>query len=337
MCILHECKSVAMNYGNYCYKHRSKYLLYDNGLINFNHFTGKASDYLVKDIRKTLMSLGITAIPNSKKNQLYELLFKYYIEVYCSYEKYTPHIIKIQTHIRNYLSSMNTKLRGEGFINKKLCKNDIDFFTYETIQEINDLYFFSYKDTNDFIWFFDIRSFNKLIEKGLDNPYTREKIPQSVISNASKLSLKLKLPDIPIINDLQLTREQLIKQKTIDIFSIIEQLGYECHFDWFLNLNQYNLKKLYRNLEDIWNYRVGLRTADKIRIAPPDGRIFMRPVPEINTFSSKYDLQNLILNDIHKFDNAQDADKKLGFMYFLIGLGMVSPHCFSAHEWMMLV
>ena len=337
MCILHECKSVSMSYGNYCYKHRSKYLLYENGLINFDHFTKKASDYLVKDIRKTLTSLDIAVIPNSKKSKLYEILFKYYIETYCSYEKYTPHITKIQTHIRNYLSSMDTKLRGEGFINKTLCKNDVDFFTYETIHEINDLYFFSYKDTNDFNWFFDIRSFNKLIEKGLDNPYTREKIPQSVISNASRLSLKLKLPDIPIINDLQLTREQLIKQKTIDIFSIIEQLGYECHFDWFLNLNQSNLKKLYRNLEDIWNYRVGLRTADKIRIAPPDGIIFMRPFPEINTISSKYDLQNLILNDIQKFDNAQDADKKLGFMYFLIGLGMVSPPCFSAHEWMMLV
>ena len=336
MCILHECKSVAMNYGNYCYKHRSKYLLYDNGLINFDHFTKKASDYLVKDIRKTLTSLELFP-PNSKKNQLYEILFKYYIEVYSSYEKHTHHITKIQTHIRNYLSIMDTKLRGEGFINKKLCKNDVDFFTYETIQEINDLYFFSYKDTNDFIWFFDIRSFNKLIEKCIDNPYTREKIPQSVISNATKLSLKLQLPDIPIINDSQLTREQRIKQKTIDIFSIIEQLGYECHFDWFLNLDLNNLKTLYRNLEDIWNYRVGLRMSDRIRIAPPDGKMFIRPVSEIFTFSSKYDLQNLILNEIHKFDNAQDSDKKLGFMYFLIGLGMVSQPCFSAHQWMMLV
>ena len=90
-------------------------------------------------------------------------------------------------------------------------------------------------------------------------------------------------------------------------------------------------------MEDIWNYRVGLRMSDKIRIAPPDGRIFMLPVQEIYTFSSKYGLQNLILNEIQKFDNAQDSDKKLGFMYFLIGLGMVSPPCFSAHEWMMLV
>ena len=103
MCILHECKSVSMSYGNYCYKHRSKYLLYENGLINFDNFTKKASDYLVKDIRKTLMSLDIAVIPNSKKSKLYEILFKYYIETYCSYEKYTPHIIKIQTHIRNYL------------------------------------------------------------------------------------------------------------------------------------------------------------------------------------------------------------------------------------------
>ena len=92
-------------------------------------------------------------------------------------------------------------------------------------------------------------------------------------------------------------------------------MGYECHFDWFLNLNQYNLKKLYRNLEDIWNYRVGLRPADKIRIAPPDGRIFMRPVPEINTFSSKYGLQNLILQ---KKNNKFFVNSQLFFNLYLV-------------------
>jgi len=223
-------------------------------------------------------------------------------------------------------------------MNRELCKNDIDFFTYETINEINDLYFFSYKDKNESVWFFDIRSFNKLLEKGLDNPYTRFKIPQSVMSTAHRLSKKLKLSDIPQVGVQQLTNTQRIKQKTIDIFSIIEQLGYECHFDWFLCLNVHNLKKLYRNLEDIWNYRLGLTNDSKINISPPDGRVFTRPVQQVYSLSSKYDLQNLLLDDIAKFDNAQsDSDKKLGFMYFLIGLGMVSPECYAAHQWMMYV
>ena len=44
------------------------------------------------------------------------------------------------------------------------------------------------------------------------------------------------------------------------------------------------------------------------------------------------------LQEVLKFDGAVlDSDKKLGFMYFLIGLGMVSPPCFSAHQWMMFV
>ena len=47
------------------------------------------------------------------------------------------------------------------------------------------------------------------------------------------------------------------------------------------------------------------------------------------------DIQNLILNEIIKFQNAQSSeDKKLGYMYFIIGLGSgISQDCFNCHTW----
>ena len=130
---------------------------------------------------------------------------------------------------------------------------------------------FSYKDLGNFIWFFDIRSFNKLMEMGQNNPYTREEIPNDVKERAKKLSeiLKLTKEDELIDNEnMRLTRQQIIKQKTIDIFSQMEQFGYGCNIEWFLELNNRKLKTLYRNLEDIWNYRLNLSYEIKSRISP---------------------------------------------------------------------
>ena len=53
-------------------------------------------------------------------------------------------------------------------------------------------------------------------------------------------------------------------------------------------------------------------------------------------YTSKETLQELILNEIMKFSNAVTLeDKKLGYMYFIIGLGFVSKECLESHPWLM--
>ena len=233
-----------------------------------------------------------------------------------------------------------SSLKGVGYFNRGKCNNNEDFFSFEEINEINDRYFFSYQDKNKFIWFFDIRSFNKLIELKQTNPYTREPIPLNVIKRSKKLTEKLKLNTNDNQVDIQLikqTKEQIVKQKTVDLFSAIEQSGYECNIVWFLNLHRDLLKKLYTNLEDLWNYRLPLTSEIKSRIAPPNGNVFSMRVNDVFRISNKQDLQSIILNEVCKFNDAvNDSDKKLGYMYFLIGLGMVSEDCYYAHQWLML-
>ena len=327
-----------IKYGGYCFKHR-RYHLIDNNLINYDNFTYKPSDYLKKDIINTLISMG--TIVNKTKNDTKGLLFNKLLEKYKTLDKYsndTPSILKIQKIIKkkNNISS----LKGIGYINKDKCNNTEDFFSFEEINDIDDRYFFSYEDKNKFIWFFDIRSFNKLIEMEQPNPYTRDPIPSNVVKRAKKLTEKLKLNNNDNQVDLQLikqTKEQIVKQKTVDLFASIEQAGYECNIVWFLNLHRDLLKKLYRNLEDLWNYRLPLTQEMKSRIAPPTGNVFSMRVNDVFRISNKQDLQSIILNEVSKFQGAvQEGDKKLGYMYFLIGLGMVSEECYYAHQWLML-
>ena len=223
-------------------------------------------------------------------------------------------------------------------MNRKKCNNTIDFYTFDKIDDIEEKYFYSYKDNKGFIWGFDIRSFHKLIEMKQNNPYNREKISNDIIQNVKIRIHQLKQNnEYEILDDeIKLTRKQLIKQNIIDLFSQLEQYGYECNIDWFLKLNIYKLKKLYKLLEDIWNYRLQLSQQTKNLIVPPDGLIFNIPISMIMSYNNIIELQEILINELKKFNRSNDDSyKKLGFMYFLIGLGGVSRECFMAHQWLM--
>ena len=133
-------------------------------------------------------------------------------------------------------------------------------------------------------------------------------------------------------------RETAVKQKLVDIFSQIEFCGYSCDIQWILSLNIHNLKKLYRQLEDIWNYRAGLSDPVKISIAPPDGRLFTQSVHDVMSCTSKIEVLEIITSNIHKILNAHTPDDmRLGVMYFLVGLSVVSRDCLLIHSWVQYV
>ena len=69
-------------------------------------------------------------------------------------------------------------------------------------------------------------------------------------------------------------------------------------------LNNRKLKNLYRNLEDIWNYRLNLSYETKVRICPPNGIAFNIPIVEVNALTSSLQLKEIIINEITKFNNA---------------------------------
>ncbi len=330
MCL--KCNS-KNKYGEYCYKHRKYFLCNKDDIIIHKYFTNKESDYLKKDIITTLKKYNIS-ITTKYKHELFIILSNMFLNL-TEYQKDINKIIYIQNEYRNRKQRKTNILRGEGYNNKKKCNNETDFFTYETYDEINNKYFFSYKDDKDLIWFFDIRSFNKLVELNQPNPYTMKKIPDKIIEKSKRLTELLKLDKEDELVDktaLKLTRKEIIKQKCIDFFSEISQCGWDCQPEWFLNLNTFLLKKLYRNLEDLWNYRLQLTNEMKLRICPPNGVIFNIPINQVNNINSSTTLKEIIINESIKFNNATNIeDRKLGYIYFLIGLGIVSRECYESH------
>ena len=321
-------------YGNYCYKHRSFHLLDNQNKIIYKNFTFNKKDYTIANIKNTLKTIAkdYNKIKNYKKDDLFNILLVYY--------GYNDKIIKIQSYIRKYIVLKNIKYRGIGYYIRHKCKNSEDFLYMKPPEEIEDKYFFSYKDNENSIWFFDIRSFHKLLETSKLNPYTRSEIPDEIILKSNIIILKLNILNVNTeVETLTLTnKKEIVKQKTIDLFSNITQDGYYCDIDWFLNLELHKLKNLYKKLEDIWNYRAYLTQESKSKICPPNGLVFNIPVIEIIHNNNKVDLQDIILNEVMKFNNAVlDSDRKLGYMYFLIGLSEISQECLNSHEWIQFI
>ena len=72
----------------------------------------------------------------------------------------------------------------------------------------------------------------------------------------------------------------------------------------------------------------------KSRIAPPNGLVFNIPINDIYDMTNKYEIIDIILNEVNKFNNAISIeDRKLGYFYFLLGLGECCQECLDAHIW----
>ena len=63
-------------------------------------------------------------------------------------------IVKCQSYVRRYLVQKNG-IKGPGFYNRNICKNTEDFYFMTDINDILDIYFFSYMDDENNVWYFD--------------------------------------------------------------------------------------------------------------------------------------------------------------------------------------
>jgi len=95
------------------------------------------------------------------------------------------HAIPIQKIFRGHLIRKLMTLKGEAFKNKKLCVNESDFYTLDPLEDIPYDEFYSYKDSKNFVYGFNISSLITLFkQKGkIINPYNREKVDFKIMND----------------------------------------------------------------------------------------------------------------------------------------------------------
>ena len=280
------------------------------------------------------------------KNKEVILFFKEYISNNNNYVLDLKKIIKIQSLFRKKYIFLINKLKGPGLFKK--CVNETDFYTFEKKNKINYNYFFSFEDEKQNIYFFDIRSFKLLIDNksnNIINPYNRNVIKNNIIEKYNKLIENLKKNNISIDFEPEiLSSEQLFNQKIIEIFQKIDKFGYNTSIEWFTKLSIFQLKKLWIQLEDIWNYRSNLNENQKNNIIQKS-----KPQPfskfkllntkyfyNINKLINKKKLQESILEDFNIFISSgiNDSSSNIGCLYVLTALASVSNECLESMPWL---
>jgi len=107
----------------------------------------------------------------------------------------TNYAIKIQKIFRRFLVNEFLKLKGPAFKNKSLCVNETDFYSLEPLNEIFIDSFYSFCDSNEFTYGFNIFSIIQyFLKKGsFINPYNREKLNNKNIYNIFSLFFKTQI------------------------------------------------------------------------------------------------------------------------------------------------
>ena len=299
----------------------------------------KTPFYYVHDLKYTLNYYGIEHKGN-RKPELMKQLDKVFKNIK-SYEKHIDQINIIKQYYKKYRNRKN-KSKGLGFYVRDLCHNTEDFYTFENVKDIEDNYFFSFKDIDNFIYGFDIRSFKLLIESNntdFINPYNRKIIPKEVKTQYNehiKYLTKFKI-DCTYEKDI-MTPEQEFNDTVLSIFQKIDILNVAAggtNPQWFHNLTVPYLKEYYKILEDVWNYRAQLSPQKQLEIVP-QGQLFKISVKDVFKLSNKQKIQNIIINEIDMLiSSAEDIENKsLGCYYVLTALIEVSPECFQSLPWL---
>lgn len=264
-----------------------------------------------------------------------QLIFRMY-----NYLKFSYFATIIQKSYRGYLVTKLIRLKGPAYMNRE-CNNTQDFMTLDKLKEIPQSQFFSYTDSDGFIYGFDISSLYNLYKdrdcKNI-NPYNRKAFPKYIKKNMKqiiRLSLILK-QNITTEIEIDESKDKEIEFLTIKLFQILDSFGHITDIDWFLSLSRNGLIRYIRELYDIWCYRAQLSNEKKHEICPPYGKPFgTELVSAIHNRTFEY-LQKYCLGVMIKLVTlGEDVEnRKIGGIYVLGALTIVNNSAATAFPWL---
>lgn len=261
-----------------------------------------------------------------------------------AYLRLSSFAVKIQGVARGNILRAYNRLHGPAHMNRKLCTNETDFVSMDSLDEIDFDRFISYKDTDGFIYGFDLVSLYNLIFKcGMDvkNPYNRNIVPDYVYQNIKSI-IKFgvifnKHINLSLEEDVVIPKPKAVELRALELFQRIDSLGNYSDSNWFLSLNRAKLVRFMRELADIFNFRAQLSNEVKQNICPPHGDPFR--TFNMNYIQTEEDINNArnhILEIMEKFVNSgiDTNNKSLGAYYILAALTLVNDTAANALPWL---
>jgi hypothetical protein len=251
----------------------------------------------------------------------------------------TASVKKIQKFWRFRYNRYLAREKGPAFFVRSLCHNDTELASFEPLNTIPKLYFFTIKEPKQ-IWGFDIRTLIiQYEEEGkLENPYTKNECSVKILEKFKKHLDQLKRWKIPLhyTADSGLTPKQSWNLRVLDMCLRIDMLGYRIATHWFTELCLDQHKKLYLYIFTIWNT---LSDEIKEKIVPENmelGELFKWAPERIQLKTEIDSVRRTNINVIERLISSatEQSDKTLGAMYCVMALTQVSYKCRNAYPWL---
>lgn len=255
-----------------------------------------------------------------------------------------PTVTKIQAWYRFWRGFKQFRRHGPGYWDRSVNTNDSDFFSTDSLADVQHVYFFSYKDVDNHCYGFDVRSMHSILYRARltgenpFNPYTRSIVPATVQRSVSHLTKWLTkrgytIEWAPLEPP---TPEQQWRMKVVDLFTKIDELNYYSSPDWFIGLHREGHIKFYRELHAIWSHRAGLSIQQKYAIVPHFMQRLFRHAPWALGEQTLESLQKINMNVIRLIiSSAEDRnDRIIGAMYVVSTLTLVCEEAKNAYPWL---
>ncbi len=322
-------KEFIDNIFNHNLKNKNVYLITYNDLNDNNNILVNKDNLIY-----TLKHYNV--FKNNNKKQLISNLKNFYM-LRDKCKSNLKHIIYLQKYFKQTIEKIKQK-HGPAYNNLNVSNNITEFYSLEHIQNIDRKYFISFKDHDNFIYTFDVRSLKYLFNKYVfDNPYNRLKFPQYIIDSVNNWTLDINLNNNTLSNKISLKKHD-IKRRVTDLFQIMDSLDQYTNVKWFNDLNINQLKDYYRSLEDIWNYRAQLDIQKKWEIIQ-DSELFTLSVMKFYKLRNLQDIQNIILDNIEKLitKGINRQNRVLGCLYVLSSFAEISQEAHNELAWLISI
>lgn len=237
------------------------------------------------------------------------------------------------------------KYHGPGIISKERSCNREEIYSFDPVEQIPKLFFFSYIDSKENLWIFDIRSLGQLLSIGelKHNPYTREPFQKRFMDDVIYRLTWLRNRKYSVLHPtgIEMTVEQIWRQRILDVCMKIESFGYYVSCDWYTSMSIEDHQEFYQKLYMIWFVTLGLSHEQRETIVPgyksPDTVLF-RYSPEalkIRRARSKswWEKMNLGIMEALLTRSQSRESNKLGAMYCVIGFVTINEKAAEVFPW----
>jgi hypothetical protein len=298
-----------------------------------NYMVLMTQNYTLKQLKEIVAHYKIRLFGASTKADITSRI--------CNYFKLYDSAVVLQKAWRCYLLKQYNRLRGPARFNRRLCVNDTDFFTMDSLQEIPYQQFYSFMDADKMIYGFDIMSLYNLFKQNAvpTNPYNRNGLPY-VGTNIEKLLRLSKIFNETVNLDMNEGVEKSpvanFETRLATLFNDIDRLGNYTNYNWLLSLNHVELMRFLMVLNDIWTYRANLSETVKREIYPEHRELFRRMTMVDLRLATLPILREIAIDIMNKlvYEGINHDSRCLGANFVLCALTLVNHDAADALPWL---